>query len=105
MHCYRNTAVFLSIFTVVTCLLSFVLPHWLLAWPQKQSTFIRIGLWEACMTAFTDPKMQEYKYWSGCWWIFHSELDLVRDMLNPSKYFIFVVVFLMVFLSKPFSLS
>jgi len=24
-----------------------------------------------------------YRFYSGCWWIFHGELDDVRDMLNP----------------------
>ena len=81
--CYGNTAFTLAVFMVITCVIAFVVPHWLVSWEQKQSTFTRIGLWEVCFTAFTDPKMYAYKYFSGCWWIFHSEVDDIREMLNP----------------------
>lgn len=84
--CYGNTALVLSLFTIAACAVSFVIPHWLVSWEQKQSTFTRIGLWEVCFTAFTDPKMYAYKYYNGCWWIFHPEVDDIRGMLNPGTH-------------------
>lgn len=83
MSCYGVTATVLCITTLVFCIIGFVTPLWLVSWEQKHSAFHRIGLWEVCFTAFTDPKMFAYKYYNGCWWIFHSELDAIRDMLNP----------------------
>ncbi|XP_067944867.1 uncharacterized protein [Watersipora subatra] len=81
--CYGKTALLLALFSFAACVISFVTPYWLVSWAQKQSTFTRIGMWEVCFTAFTDPKQYAYRYYSGCWWIYHSELDDVRQMLNP----------------------
>ena len=85
MTCYGTTAFILAIFMFLSCVVSVAIRHWLVSWEQKQSTFEMIGLWEVCFTAFSDPKQYAYKYYSGCWWIHHYELDLIRDMLNPGN--------------------
>lgn len=87
MTCYSTTAFVLAIISFITCVVAFVTPYWLVSWEQKQNTFQKIGLWEVCFTAFSDPKIYAYKYYSGCWWIFHHEVDLIRPMLNPGKHF------------------
>ncbi|XP_067936139.1 uncharacterized protein [Watersipora subatra] len=64
--------------------ISFFSPYWLVSEERSDNPFQRIGLWEACLKNFVDPKDYVSKLYNGCWWIFWPEYIEIRYWLNPS---------------------
>ena len=65
--------------------IAFVSPYWLISDPRANNPFQRIGLWEACLKDFVDPKDYVSKLYNGCWWIFWPEFNEIRYWLNPGE--------------------
>ncbi|KAF6021006.1 pck [Bugula neritina] len=75
-----------TIFIVLATILNFIAfvsPYWLVSDPRANNPFKRIGLWEACLEGFVDPKDYVSKLYDGCWWIFWPEFIEIRYWLNP----------------------
>ena len=86
----KSTLVIGTIFVVLGFLcnfIAFVSPYWLVSEERANNPFQRIGLWEACLKDFVDPKDYVSKLYNGCWWIFWPEYIEIRYWLNPREYY------------------
>jgi len=81
-----------SCLTFVFLFVAFVTSFWFQSWPRIHSTFLRIGLWEACFSGFIHPADPDAKAYFGCWWILSTEYNPIRFWLFPG-WFIAVEVF------------
>lgn len=82
------TTIIATVFAVLAAILnfiSFVSPYWLESDERANNQFQRIGLWEACLKDYRDPKDYVSKLYNGCWWIFWPEYAEIRYWLNPGK--------------------
>jgi len=84
-----------TIFVVLGAILNFIAfvsPYWLISDPRATNPFQRIGLWEACLKDFVDPKDYVSKLYNGCWWIFWPEFNEIRYWLNPGWFVVLQVI-------------
>ena len=51
-----ETGLVCQLVSVVTLLISFCSPYWIISWPRVYSSFKRIGLWEACFASVNASK-------------------------------------------------
>ncbi|KAL3892219.1 hypothetical protein ACJMK2_004449 [Sinanodonta woodiana] len=68
-----------TLFTVI----GFSSPNWLESYSESQSTFVRLGLWEACFRNYRNDRDQLAKTYDGCWWIFSYEYRPIWQWLSP----------------------
>ncbi|XP_055387950.1 uncharacterized protein LOC129616353 isoform X2 [Condylostylus longicornis] len=65
-------------------LMSFCSPYWMESYPESQSHFINMGLWEYCFKQFHYPYYQFPRSFSGCHNIFSNEYYVIREWLVPA---------------------
>lgn len=78
----------LTIFASVTYFIAFVSPCWIVADSGSYALFNKIGLWTACFDGYMRPN-QFNKAYFGCFYLYYTEYDSIRDWLNPGKKLMF----------------
>lgn len=81
----RRIGLAFAILAAILNFISFVSPYWMVSDPRANNQFQRIGLWEACLKDYVDPKDYVSKLYNGCWWIFWPEYAEIRYWLNPRE--------------------
>lgn len=77
------TAVVLSLLALLSLIVAFVTPYWVISWPRIFSEFKRIGLWEACFAGLVLDWDANQKAYHGCWWILADEFKPIRNWMMP----------------------
>lgn len=83
----------LVFFACALIFISFCSPNWLEKDKRTPNQFIKIGLWEVCFDGYRHPKYQYDRIFTGCRWIFHRDMRIIREYLEPG-WFVFVQVFM-----------
>ncbi|XP_014662653.1 PREDICTED: uncharacterized protein LOC106805534 [Priapulus caudatus] len=73
--------VFASCFFI---LIAYCSPNWVEKDKRTANEFIKIGLWEVCFNGYRHPQYQYDKVFTGCRWIFHRDMYIIREYLEPS---------------------
>lgn len=77
--CGAVLAALACIFTII----SFATSSWLESFPEANSRFDKLGLWEACFSGYAYDRDNLGKTYYGCHWIFSYEYRPIFDWLNP----------------------
>lgn len=74
-----------SIFIII----AFTTPNWLVNDGQTEHPrFDKLGLWEVCFKDFQDENRFYDTKFSGCWWMFQEELNIIKNFLRKEPLYL-----------------